>query len=197
MLCVNFIGYQRACGPLTAGISDIGIFDPNDLNFTQAAAISGVNQPYTAVAERDGVTTPSVFPVNFQIEEAEYTWKQTKKGCTSQYEHEVVLQLQENAQLLSTFLEALDNAGCCCGIGLFIRLNTEKILVAGEKYVNDTVITRFIMAQDGSDGTSGKVFNDLNGGNIHIKGNYKRPLYEYTGTWATVLALTGVTGSGA
>jgi hypothetical protein len=105
------------------------------------------------------------------------------------YEHEFIFQLPENGQTLTTFLQALDAAGCCCGLGMAIRLNSGKILIAGEKYVSGASITRFTMKQDGSDGTSGKLYDDLNGGNIHIKGSYSRNLYEYTGTWASLEAL--------
>jgi hypothetical protein len=55
--------------------------------------------------------------------------------------------------------------------------------------LNAVSITRFIIKQDGSDGTSGKLYDDLNGGNIVLKGAYSRNLYEYTGTWASVEAL--------
>lgn len=195
MLCVSLKGYTRACGGVTGGISDIGIFDPNDLNFTQAAAIDGVQQPYTAVAERDDVDGPSVLLIAFQVDEAEWTWSQTKTGCASSYEHEFVFQLPENGQTLTTFQQALDAAGCCCGVGMIIRMNNNKKIVAGEKYVNGSSIPRFTMAQDGSEGGSGKLFNDFNGGNIHLKGAYSRNLFEFTGDWDAIEALAGVVGS--
>jgi hypothetical protein len=195
MLCVTLKEYSRACGTVTGGISDVAVFDPNDLNFTQAGAINGVAQPYSAVAERVGVASPSVFVVNFQVDEGEWTWKQSVKGCSVKYEHEFIFQLTENAQLLTTFLQALDAAGCCCGIGVIVRLNSGKIFVAGEKYVNAVTITRFTIKQDGSDGTSGKLFDDYNGGNLHLKGAYSRGLYQYTGTWDSILALAAPAGS--
>jgi hypothetical protein len=195
MVCVNLKGYTRACGAVTGGISDIGIFDPNDLNFTQVAAIDGVTQQYSAVAERATVVSPSVFIVNFQVDEGEWTWKQSVKGCSVKYEHEFVFQLTENAQLLTTFQQAMDAAGCCCGIGLIVRLNSGKIFVAGEKYVNEASIPRFTIKQDGSDGSSGKLFDDYNGGNIHFKGSYSRNLYEYSGTWDSIIALSDQAGS--
>ncbi len=195
MLCVSLKGYSRACGGVTGGISDIAIFDPNDLNFTQAAAIAGVNQPYTAVAERAGVDTPSVFAINFQVDEAEWTYAQSKTGCATKYEHEFIFQLPENSQDLTTFMESLDAAGCCCGIGIIFRMNNGKIFVAGEKYVNDATIPRFTMAQDGTEGGSGKLFDEFNGGNVHLKGSYSRNLYQYTGTWASIEALVTAPGS--
>lgn len=195
MLCVSLKGYSRACGGVTGGISDVAIFDPNDLNFTQAAAIDGVAQPYTAVAERDDVVTPSVFLISFQVDEGEWTWTQSVTGCAVKYEHEFIFQLPENSQSLTAFQQALDAAGCCCGIGMAIRMNSGKVFLAGEKYVNDASIPRFTMKQDGSEGGSGKLFDDFNGANIHFKGSYSRNLFEFTGGWEAIEALAGVGGS--
>lgn len=195
MLCVSLRQYNRACGGVTGGISEVAIFDPNDLDFTQAAPISGVYQPYTAVAERAGVVGQSVFLISFQVDEGEWTWSQSVTGCAVQYEHTFVFQLPENSQTLTDFQQALDAAGCCCGIGMIFRTNSGKIFVAGEKYVNAASIPRFTIKQNGSEGGSGKLFNDFNGGNIQFQGNYSRNLYEYTGTWASIEALAGVGGS--
>jgi hypothetical protein len=69
--------------------------------------------------------------------------------------------------------------------------------VLGEKYVNDSAITKFIMKNDGSDGDSGKVLDDFNGVNLHLKGSYKRMAYEYTGSWDVVVAMSDQAGSGS
>lgn len=191
MLCVQLTGYNRACGGVTGGISDLLIFDPNDYNFTQAAPVAGVAQVYTAVALRTGATLvggAKMYAMNFQIEEAEWTWKQSRKACSTKYDHEFKFQLVENSHTLTTFLQALDAASCCCGLGMIIRTNNGKIFVAGEKYVNASAITRFSVTQDGSDGTTGKVFDDPNVGNIVLKGAYSRNLYEYTAAWSTLEA---------
>lgn len=124
-----------------------------------------------------------MYLISFQADEAEWTWKQSVKGCAVKYEHEFVLQMPENEQGLTNFLETLDAAGCCCGLGIAVRLNSGKVFLAGEKYVNGSSIPRFTMKQDGSDGTSGKLFDDFNGANLHLKGSYSRNLYEYTGGW--------------
>jgi hypothetical protein len=197
MICVTLQGYDRSCGAVTGGLSDVAIFDRNDLNFTQAGAIAGVAQPYTAVSERDTVTSPSIFVIDFQIDNGQYTWKQTVTGCSVKYEHEWIMQLTEMSMALTTFLQSLDAAGCCCGLGIIFRYNNGKMFVAGEKYVNDTEITRFIIKNDGSDGDSGKLLDDYNGANLHLKGSYNRPLYEYTGTWDAVIALSDQAGSGS
>jgi hypothetical protein len=195
MLCVSLNAYTRSCGGVTGGISDIAIYDPNDLNFTQSAAVAGVAQKYSAVAERDGVDSPSVFVINFQTGEAEMKITESVTGCATKYDFEWIFQLPDLSQNLTTFQQALDAAGCCCGIGVIMRLNSGKIFVAGERYVNDDIITRFTVKQDGSDGGTGKLFNDLNGMNIHFKASYSRNLYEYSGTWASIVALTESSGS--
>lgn len=269
MLCVTLSNYVRECSNVTGGISDMAVFDPADFDFTQAAAINGVAQPYTAIALRGpgtggaatatvasgavtainvgtpgtgystaptvviggpgtgatavasvsggvitGVTVTNpgtgystapaisftgggasaagggkVFLINFQQDEGEWTWKQTVSGCAVKYEHEFIFQLPDNSMALTTFLEALDAASCCCGLGVVMRMNSGKIFVAGEKYVNGSSIRRFTMKNDGSEGGSGKLFDDPNVGNLHIKGTYSRNLYEYTGDWEDIEAL--------
>ena len=195
MLCVSLKQYSRPCGGVTGGISDVGIFDPNDLNWTQPADVNGQKQPYSAVAERDGVDGQTIFLIAFQVDEGEWTWTQSVTGCAVKYEHEFIFQLPENSQTLTTFQQALDAAGCCCGIGMVVRLNSGRIFVAGEKYVNGNSIPRFTIKQDGSEGGSGKLFDDFNGGNIHFKGSYSRNLFEYSGAWSTIEALAGPGGS--
>lgn len=306
MICITLSAYSRPCGPVTGGVSDIAVFDPNDFNFTQAGAINGVAQPYTAVTRRAGavgvggtaatgtatitnvgadgniiriyapialggtllgeftktatestvtllaaalkaeinlltsthgysadnvagvltITAPlwvgaaintlellveetgtivatstaafsggvngtngKVYLINFQYEEAEWSWKQSVKGCSTKYEHTFAFQLPENSQALTTFLQALDAASCCCGLGMIIRLNGGRIFVCGEKYVNGESIARFKVTQNGSSGTSGKLYDDFNGGNLTLIGNYSRNLYEFTGDWADIEAL--------
>lgn len=302
MICTTLQAYSRACGPVTGGISDIGVFDPDDYNFTQGAAINGVAQSYSAITRRAGaVGTPGVaatgtvtitavgadgnviavwfnhlllgtftktaaettvtllaaalsaainartsitgfssspavgvltitapvsygaaintmlmlvddqgtitattvafsggttgtvgkiYLVNFQRDEADWAWKQSTKGCSTKYEHTFGFQLPENSQALTTFLQALDSASCCCGLGMVIRLAGGRIFICGEKYVNSSSIPRFTVGQNGSSGGSGKLYDDFNGGNIVLVGNYSRNLYEYTGDWADITALT-------
>jgi hypothetical protein len=190
MTCVQLQSYNRACGGVTGGLSDILIFDPADFDFTQAAPVSGVQQPYTAVARAAGVSNTAVFyPVKFQEKEAERLWAHTVTGCSVKYEHTVNAQLPQLSQGLTTFLQSLDAAGCCCGLGLIIRHNDGKIFVMGEKIVNAASIPKFSVKMEGSDGTSGKLFDDFNGANVVIKGEYSRDLFEYTGTWASLEAL--------
>jgi len=189
MLCATIRPRTRACGPTTGGISNIAVFDPNDLNFTQAADVAGAKQPYSVVAIRIGATSPVVVGFSIKEDEAEYKFTQSRNGCSVSYEHEIDASIEDLDQSATQFLQAVDAAACCCGLGFFIRLNSGKILVMGEKYVNGESIPKFKVAQDGSTGTSGKVFEDYNGVALVFKGKYSRALYEYSGTWATIEAL--------
>lgn len=148
------------------------------INFTKTAFTGGVTG-----------TGGKMFNVTFLRDEAEWAWKQTVKGCSVKYEHTFTFQLAENSHNLTTFLEALDAASCCCGLGVVIRLSSGKIFVCGEKYVNSSSIPRFTVLNNGSSGSSGKLYDDFNGGTIVLTGPYSRSLYEYNGTWADILAL--------
>lgn len=192
MLCFDLKGLIQSCGATTGGVSDIVFFDPDDFNFTQTAPIAGVAQPYTAIALRAGATAATgalMYQVTFTRDEAEWTWKQSVKGCSVKYEHSFNFQIASNNQNLTTFLQALDAAACCCGLGMIVRLSSGKIFVAGEKWVGANSIARFTVLQNGSNGTSGKLYDDFNGGNMVIVGSYSRNLYEYTGAWSTITAL--------
>ena len=131
-----------------------------------------------------------MFKVSFQQDEAEWTFNQTKQGCSVKWEHEWIFQMPQNNQALTTWLQSLDAAGCCCGLGLIFRAMSGEIFVAGEKYVNGSAITRFSLFQDATEGGIGKLIEDFNGATVHIKGSYTRNLYEYSGAWSSLEALS-------
>jgi hypothetical protein len=85
--------------------------------------------------------------------------------------------------------ERVDAAGACCGIGVIVELNSGKILVLGEKYVNGTAIREFRMEGGDSTGTSGRLYEDPNGQTTLLTGDYFRSAYEYSGTIDSLLAL--------
>lgn len=188
MLCISLKEFARACAPSTGGINNIVTFDPDDYNFTQPADVAGVKQAYTVIALRED-STGLMYKIDFTREEAEWTWAQSVKGCSVKYEHKFNFQLSENSQNLTTFMQALDAAACCCGLGMIVRLNNGKIFVAGEKWVNAAEIPTFTVLNNGSSGTTGKLYDDFNGGNMVLAGNYSRSLYQYTGAWSTITAL--------
>lgn len=180
MLCVTLTSYSRPCGGVTGGVSAIWVFDPADWNFTQTAA----GDPYSVAARRTGATAVGgalMFPIKFQAKEAEFKFKQSVNGCSVKYEFEIPAQLPDLSNDLTNFLSNLDSAGCCCGLGLVIELNTGKIFIVGEKYVNGAKIPYFEVKMDGTEGTSGKKFEDFNGANVVFKGEYSRAAREFSG----------------
>jgi hypothetical protein len=196
MVCVTLQAYTRACSSVTGGLSDIALFDPLDIDFTQVTT-DGIVGPYTVATATDAANTAAgedpvaiVFVLNFLFQTGERVWKQSVKGCSVTYDHEVHCQLPQLSNDLTNFLSAMDAGGCCCGLGIAVRHNDGKIFILGERSVNGILIPRWIMQQDGSDGATGKIFQDYNGVNLVLKGSYLRDAYEYTGTWDTIIALT-------
>lgn len=180
MLAITLAAYSRPCGGVSGGVSRIWVYDPSDFNWTQTAA----GDPYTVVARRSGATAvggAKMFPINFQSKEAEIKFKHSRSGCSVKYEFDFAFQLPELSNDLTNFLSTLDSATCCSGLGVVFELNTGKILVAGEKYVNASPIPYFEVVMDGTDGTSGKKFDDFAGANVMLKGEYSRALREFTG----------------
>jgi len=195
MLCVNLQQYSRPCTSVSGGISQLFVFDPSDFNFSQSYTGDAVNQAssYSAVALNANATAAGgakFYNIKFQFKEAERKWKQTVKGCSVKYEHEVDCTLPQLSNDLTDFLKSLDSAGCCCGLGLIIQHNDGKIFVMGEKFVNGNQIPFFQVQMDGSDGTSGKLFDDENAAHVVFKGDYSRELYEFTGGINAILAFT-------
>lgn len=180
MLCVTLESYSRPCGGVTGGVSNMWVFDPADWDFTQVAA----GNPYTVLTRRAGATFAGgakMFPINFQAKEAEYKFKHSVTGCSVKYDFDIMAQLPDLTNDLTNFLSSLDNAGCCCGLGLVILLNTGKVLVVGEKYVNATLQPYFEVKMNGTEGGSGKKFDDFNGANVIFKAEYSRAAREFTG----------------
>lgn len=192
MLCTKLYNYTEACKIVAGGISNILIFDPADFNFTQAAPnADGTINPYTAIALNAGATAAAgakMLAISFKNGQAQYTWN--KNADTAAYEHTLNLTKRSVAGItLTNFLMSLDAATECCGIGVIIRTNDNKIFVMGEKYVNNSEIIGFNVRHGASTGDSGQAFSDASVANIQLIGSYSRLLNEYTGTWASVEAL--------
>lgn len=193
MLCVNLKSYNAACGATSGGVSNVWFFDPTDFNFTQAAAgTDGSPGKYTAIALRAGATAAGgakMFPVSFQRKEAEFIMRQTVAGCSVSWAYEFNAQLPNISHELNTFLMSLDAAGCCCGLGMVVRLNSGRTFIAGERFVNGEEIPYFEMKQDGTELNSGKIFSDFSGSNMAIRGEYSRPAFELDGSISIITDL--------
>lgn len=201
MLCVRLKSYDKACTATSGGVSRVWIFDREDFNFTQASADADGNKPkYTAVTVRtaagaDDTDGAVLFPVTFQYKEAAYRYAQSKAGTSSKYEHTVEMLLPDLDHFITQWNERVDAASACCGIGVILELNSGKIIVLGEKYVNGSSIREWRMEQNGSTGDTGKLFEDSNGQTTLLVGDYYRSAYEYSGTTASLEALEAQSAS--
>lgn len=184
MLCVTLTSYNAPCQATTGGVSDIWVNDPADFNWTQDAT----TKSYTAVAQRTGAETAKMYPLKFERKEAEFKFKQSKNGCSIKYEFDIDARLPNLSQELTNYLSSLDSAGCCCGLGLVIRLNSGKIFVIGERFVNNEEIPYFEVVMQDSEGGSGRKFEDFNGATVKFKGEYSRMVNEFTGGIAALQA---------
>ncbi|WP_428067422.1 hypothetical protein [Chryseobacterium gambrini] len=187
MLCVTLKSYTAPCAATTGGVSDIWIFDPSDFNWTQDAT----TKSYTAVALRDGATIDDggrMFYVKFQRKEAEFKFKHSLNGCSVKYEFDIDAQLPNLSQELTNYLVSLDSAGCCCGLGMVIRLNSGKIFVIGERYVNTKTIPYFEVVMNGTEGGSGRKMEDFNGAKVMFKAEFGRMANEFTGDISVIEA---------
>lgn len=193
MLCIKLKSFDRPCGTTSGGVSRVWIFDREDFNFTQAAADADGNKPgYTVITRRAGATAIGgalLFPVLFQYQEAEYKYAQSRKGSSVKYTHTLEAVLPDLGQFITQWNEKVDQAGACCGIGLIIELNSGKIIVLGEKYVNTVAIREWRIGQDGASGTSGKLFDDENIHTAVLVGDFFRGAYEFTGGVAAIVAM--------
>lgn len=195
MLCITLKKYDKPCQATTGGVSRVWIFDRDDFNFTQGVADADGSLPaYSAVARRAGATEIGgalMFPVLFQYKEAEYKYTQSLNGSSVKYEHSLEFLLADISHFITNWNERVDAAGACCGIGVVVEFNSGKIIVLGEKYVNGTRIREWRIAQNGSTGTSGKLFEDPNGQTTILTGDFNRGAYEFSGGSAALEALEG------
>ena len=132
------------------------------------------------------------FPIGFSKNgnEAEYTYTQSRNGSSVKVEHQIEFFVPDLDQLISQWNQSIDNAGACGGIGLAMQLNSGKIFIAGEKWINEEPVDiPLLLRQDGSTGTSGKLYDDPNGQTTIIKGDYKRTLYEFTGGLSSIVGM--------
>ena len=193
MLSIKLKKHDVACAATTGGVSRVWLFDRDDFNFTQGAADADGNKPvYTAIARRAGVTSEgggNLFPVLFQYKEGQYQYTQSKTGSSVKYEHTLTLLMPDLSHFITQWNERVDEASACHGVGLIIELNSGKVFVLAEKYVNDAPIREWRMEQNGSTGDSGKLFEDPNGQTTKLVGDFFRSAYEYTGGIASLVAL--------
>lgn len=188
MLGVKIDKLTRACTPASGGVSRILLFDPNDFEFTQDAT----TKSYTTVTKRKGAETTGFFvDIPFKRKEAEYKFNQSVGASgAAKYVHEFTCLIASIGQTLTNFLTNLDAASYCSGIGIAIQLNSGEVLIMGEAYVDGDLIPSFWPEHNGSEGGSGKLFDDSNGVTVKITADYSRALNSFSGGFQTLIDMT-------
>jgi hypothetical protein len=162
------------------------------VSVTITAAGTGYASAPVATLSASGATAAGggkLYPVNFMPETGEYSFDNPNtENYSVKYEHTFTGQLLNLSQDLTNYLATLNQGGACCGLGVIMELNNGKILVMGESYVAGSAIKPFRIKMSNKGG-SGKKYEDFNGTEVSFNGAYVRPLYEYTGGVAALLAL--------
>lgn len=108
------------------------------------------------------------------------------------YAYQIVAQIGAMSQTMTNFLKKLDAAAACCQIGFAWITTSNKIFLAGEKYINNQETIGFRMFQDGTVLHTGKVGTDFNGADFSVRGSFLRAPYEFTGGLSVISALQPV-----
>lgn len=158
---------------------------------TITAGGTGYTTAPTATLSASGATViggAKMYPFNFMVNTGEYTFDNpASETCSVKFSHSLVGTAINITQALNNYLNSLASAGCCCGLGLIIELNSGTLLVMGEKFVGNVEQRRFKVTMS-SKGTSGKKFEDSNMADVTFAGDYTRALYTFTGGVAAILA---------
>jgi hypothetical protein len=161
------------------------------VSVTVTSGGSGYTTPPTAQLSTSGATLAGgarMYPFSFYENTGEYTFDNPSADtCSTKYSHTLVGQILNIGQDLTNYLASLSQAGCCCGLGVIFELNNSKVMVMGEKFVGNVEQRRFKIKMS-SKGGSGKKYEDFNGADVTLAGDFTRPLFEFTGGVPAILA---------
>lgn len=182
MICTPLTGFNPACAAVkAAGVRDVYIFDAEDFDFGLDATIKSLYS--TMVATNAGEVDPPplyIYPVKFKKGGAArllQTHSIADNGGDL-WEHALSGQLLPILdESLVTFLETMQAATTCCGIGFILRLNNGKSIVIGEQIVDSDPIAEWNLRQNGTTIDTGILIGDLFGGTLNVTGQYNRPAY--------------------
>jgi len=190
--CSKNINYAPAvCGIISGGMSIIYIADATLFDFTQAAPVAGVVQPYTAITDLG--TGSKIYPVLFEQMAAEYDFDmKNADGVSPAYTHKCMFNVPRVNMLAAQWAILANNQGYCCGILVIMITNANDVLIMGEGSVNAAPLTpKFFTYQEGTKGGTGKKGSDKNTVGVTITScEYFRPLIQYEGTIASIQALS-------
>lgn len=197
MLCVTLNKLTRECTPSSGGVSRLLIYDPQDFDWTQ----DPTTKAYTTVARRtgaDGGSDPEnstdlgfFYDVKFKRKEAEFKFTHSIGASGApKYASELTALYPALGQELTNFLTNVDSASYCCGLGFVIVMNSGVIYIKGEGYVDGEVLDPFYeVLHNGTEATSGKLFDDLNGATLKFTSDYGRAPNTFSGGLSALLGM--------
>lgn len=161
------------------------------INVVVTAGGSGYTTAPTAALSVTGPTVATggkMYPFNFLENTGEYTFDNPlSEACSIKFTHTLVGTVVNISQALNNYLNTLGGAGCCCGLGVVMELNSGVILVMGEKFVGNVEQKRFKVRMS-SKGGSGKKYEDNNAAEVTLTADYIRALHSFTGGVGAILA---------
>ena len=149
---------------------------------------------YTAVALTGGATLvggAGFFPINFNYLEGQVKTGQSVKNSSNKYANSLELYIPIFGKEAAVLQSKLQQASSCGSLLLVIEEYNGRTLVMGEDTVNGATIPNFRVIMDGAESDSGKAMDDANGVKLMFKGDYIRPLAEFTGGVDAIIALEG------
>lgn len=191
MLCKTPAALAKVCNNNPSGISGLWLYDPLDFTWTQPTVANGTGA-LTVVARATGATAIGgalMYKVALDNKDnaGNYEAKRTLKNRKPKYEHNINVKYEELSQTLTDWLSTMD-ATACCGVGMVIRLNSGKILVAGQRVIGGVEIAYPLqMLLEDSTISSGKASDDFQGGDLNFKGDHNLPLNEFTGNISVII----------
>lgn len=191
MIQIQIGGYARNCEANSGGVSRVWVADSADFDFTTVAGSFN----YTAVALVGGATIiggSGFFPINFNYLEGQLKTGQSVKNSSNVYKNSLELFIPAFGMEASVFQAKMQKASSCGSLLFIMELYNGDVMVMGESSVNTVLIPTFRVVMDGSESDSGKAMDDANGVKLMFKGDYIRPLAEFTGGIAAIIALQGI-----
>ena len=164
-----------ATATVVAGVVTAIVVTAPGTGYTTAPTVALVAQTPTAVGGAYLYEISSLEDsINFKATQS-YT-----DGATA-WAYEIIAKAAQIGQTLTNFTEKMDAASACCQLVYVAVQNDGRILVAGEKYVDNVQQTRWAIRQNGTVMDGGTTFNSFNGADLKFAGNYRRGPYEFTG----------------
>ncbi len=181
---ISFTGGGGSGATATAVVTN-GVL--TGINITNAG--SGYTTAPTIVitpAAANGAGGAYLYEISSMEDTITFEATQSNTEGSSEWAYDLKSRAPKLCQSLTNFTKKMDAAAQCCQLVFVMVMNDGTIFVMGEKYVNNLMIPKWKIRQDGTKMSSGATFKDFNGADLNFKGTYLRGPYEFTGGLAAL-----------